>query len=66
MILNLSKSQFFQKPNFSKKIFDNEPPQRGFVVVSFSFYSIFGSSLNTQRGAEMLALAFEAALFVCE
>lgn len=66
MILNLSKNQFFQKPNFSKKIFDNEPPQRGFVVVSFSFYSIFGSSLNTQRGAEKYASVAEAAWYVYE
>lgn len=54
MILNLSKNEFFQKN------FDNEPPQRGFVVVSFSFYSIFGSSLNTQRGAERFAIVFVA------
>lgn len=60
MILNLSKNEFFQKN------FDNEPPQRGFVVVSFSFYSIFGSSLNTQRGAEMTADVYEAELYVYE
>ena len=56
----------FSKTEFFKKNFDNEPPQRGFVVVSFSFYSIFGSSLNTQRGAEMPAVAFDAERYVRE
>lgn len=56
----------FPKHRNFKKNFDNEPPQRGFVVVSFSFYSIFGSSLNTQRGAEMFAFVCDAEQYVPE